>query len=128
MSHGTWLLSLVLAGVAVCGWAEEEKPEARKAAENTQSWVGQLGKSSQAMASLNVRAQQKGGKSLSLLLFVKQGDKEAGKALMELLAMKPIPYANVTGVLAPDGRRVLVTSISKAEAPAKKNRKKKNKK
>jgi hypothetical protein len=120
MSHRAWLLSLVLAGVAVCSWAEEGKPGAQKAAENTQTWVGQLGRSSQAMAGLSVRAQEKGGKHLNLLLFAKQGDTETRKTLMELLTMKPLPYASVTGILAPDGKRVLVTAISKAEPPKKK--------
>jgi len=129
MSHSAWLLSLVLAGVAVCGWAEEAKKEtpteAPKALVNTQTWAGQLGKSGQAMASLVVRPQEKGGKQLNLLLFVKRGDTANMKALGELLKMKPLPYASVTGVLAPDGKRVLITAITEAASPKKGKKNKK---
>lgn len=126
MSHSAWLLSLVLmAGVAVCGWAEEGNQNPGQKAQETKTWQGQLGRSSQAMASLMTHPENKEERPQTLLLFVKQGDVDTLKALNELLALKPLPYATVTGIMAPDGMIVQIVSLQKSEAPKKEGRKKK---
>lgn len=131
MPHRAWLLSLILLGVSVC-WAEGDKKADQKAPE-PKTWVGQLAKTDQALASLKTHPESKDEKPQTLLLFVaepqtgtadekkaaKENAKATAKAIADLMATKPLPYATVTGILGQDGKSVQVTSISQAEKPKK---------
>ena len=116
-----WLPALILAGAATCSWGADapKAGDAAKVAEKTQTWTGQLSKSSQALASLKTQPEDKKEKGQLLLLFAKQGDAKTAKAITDLVQDKHPPYASVTGVLGPDGKSVLVTSIEKTEPPQK---------
>jgi hypothetical protein len=112
---------LVLAGAATCAWGADapKAGEAAKVEEKTQTWAGQLGKTSQALASLKTQSEDKKEKGQLLMLFAKQGDAQMPKTIAELLQGKHPPYVSVTGVLMPDGKSVQVTSISKTDPPQK---------
>jgi hypothetical protein len=120
MTRGIWWLpALVLAGAATCAWsADAPKPaDAAKPAEKTQTWTGQLSKSSQALANLKTQPEDKKEKGQLLMLFAKQGDAKTAKAITDLVQDKHPPYVSVTGVLQADGKSVLVTSIEKTDPP-----------
>lgn len=122
MTRGAWWLpALVLAGAATCSWGADAPKAggAAKAEEKTQTWTGQLGKSSQALASLKTQPEDKKEKGQLLMLFAKQGDAQTAKAIAGLVQDRHPPYVSVTGVLQSDGKSILVTSISKTEPPQK---------
>jgi hypothetical protein len=110
-----------LAGAATCSWGADAPKAggAAKVEEKTQTWAGQLGKTSQALASLKTQPEDKKEKGQLLMLFAKQGDAQTPKTIAEMLQDKHPPYVTVTGVLGPDGKSVQVTSISKTDPPHK---------
>jgi hypothetical protein len=73
--------------------------------------------SEEGLALVRVPPEDLKGKTLTIYLYAKQGDTNTAKAIQDLISKKP--YVSVTGILAPDGKSVQVSSISETDPPKK---------